>query len=274
MKTNLLTLFLVFSFMLSGSTELLGQQKTARIIDVKGNVSYNDILLTKGAQISYSGQPSPGIFKFSTIRDFVRVRDLSTNKEKRYYAKKPASCIGCTGTRGKPLQPLKTNFIQFITKPVLIFDSDTILHVTGYLSSEAVFATYLEFSIPEHGDEKLYGYIGKNDSLIISHSELFRDIDLAEIKYPSILMQAVHLVQKNTQTGELIHFDEDTSLEIYFFEDVVNYLYDLGLNDEEVYNEITASYINLIGVIHRNTDMVTEAEAENWLKEKILESRR
>ncbi|MGB4205137.1 MAG: hypothetical protein WBJ84_05890 [Bacteroidales bacterium] len=260
--------------MLSGSTELLGQQKTACIIDVKGTVIFDQLPLTIGTQISYSGQLSPESFNFSTRFDFIRVRDLSTNKDKNYYAKKPAVCLGCTGTRGKPSQPLKTNFIQFITNPVLIFGSDTILHDAGYLSSEAVFATYLEFSIPEHGDEKLYGYIGNNDSLIISHSELFRDIDLAEIKYPSILMQNVRLIQKNTQTGEIIHFDEDNFLQIYFFEDIVNYLYDLGFNDEEVYDEITTGYINLNGVRHRNTELDTEAEAEVWLKEKIQESRR
>lgn len=242
-----------------------------KVVAVKGNVSFNskqlalnDVFeITKVSDLTQS-------LRFSSAYDWVKARNTETNEVKSFYVKQPQECIGCMGTRGANEINSDIELINYFSKPILVFDADTlVLNKTSFRTNENIIAMWV-FEIPEISDTPFYTYAGKNDTLFISHEMMFREINQDSLLYPSFYLKNIRLAIHNINTKDTIFFTDIQNINIYFFPDIVKYLYRMGLTEDEVFQEIINDYIDVQTILDKNTHLNSGDEARTWLKEKIL----
>lgn len=271
MRMNKVTILVLLALInvITFAQSNMSKQKI-HVTAISGKVMYNDSILKKNDTILFDFATSAlNHFRFSSKTDWIRVRNPEKNTILTFYASKPHSCVGCLGTRGFKEIANDSDFQVHFSKPLLVFDSDTIILKRTSLRTGNDEVLLWIFNLPFEREEPFYTYAGKNDTLFISHKMLFDELD-DEIRYfASIYVENIRLAVHNTKTKETVYPKNMPAITLFFFDDVVRYLYSMGMNDEEVYMEVITNYINGEGVLGKNNLLNSEKEAEDWLKKRI-----
>lgn len=257
---------------LLSSASVSGQENPkgfVEVIAIKGSVIFNDTKLKKGDKIQF--KPGVGPFdqlKFSNNTDWIRLMEVKTNKVYQYYYQKKYSCSNCLFTRELSIySDTKDHFIDFFKRnPIFLFEEDTI--ILKYGSQKTGDNYFAAFQVVLNG-KKYMRNVGEPDSINISYQSLFGFSEMKKITCPSFKTDSIGLIFYNKNTKKEINHGLPY-FHIIFFNDAVKFLKEMGLNSEEIYNELTDNYIDL-KYLAKDRDFDDTETAKRWLKKEIVD---
>lgn len=266
---NFLIVFALFSNIAYAQKKTVSPSDSLKVISVKGKVSYKNTAL-KPSDVFAPENNDFKSFTFSSKSDFIRLQNVKTKKSQTLYALRHSSCIGRLGTRGMSEVKNNPDVLMHFSKPLVVFDADTII-----LSKASSYRTNNDdvyvwaFDIPSKREKSYFTYAGQNDTLFISHALMFLELDSNIKQFASFYIENVRLLKRNTTTKDTVYYKEMPPITIYFFDDIVRFLFSTGMTDEDVYEEISQNYFNYLDALAHNHQLSSEKEAIEWLKKRI-----
>jgi hypothetical protein len=254
------------------------------VVLVRGKVSYQGSELRKGSRIEVADLSDASNMKqemlhfaFSGSTDEVHLLDLTRRKLMLISARvnKPGKDL-MLATRGRRI--LRSDFeFQRAFTPVS--------GVITMVSEDTVICSGLEkFSF--NGDVQLAArfifqgtevtrIIGYRDSLFVTSQRLF-EVEQPEGPLPvnSFEVEGIRLLMINRVTLEETPLPQEFgSFSLYFLDDILEYMASVRYNEIEIdedaiFNFVFPAFINE-KQIQRETGLLTEEEAFNWLRNKI-----
>jgi len=210
---------------------------------------------------------------FSSDKDVVYFKNISTKKVLPIYAKTPAINKNGLITRGSSYVSDNRSLINYFSDTVFIIDADTLfLSGTSFRTDEKTLAV-LQYSANGTETKDFLRMVGKNDTLILSHQTVFGSMPLEERYIASFLVDSMELKQyitgNATEKKKIVEFPDIKPFKIIFLDDVIRYNAALGLSDVAIYNLLLSSYISLQTILTEYPNLSSGEEAEEWLKKRI-----
>jgi len=253
------------------SARIYAQEVTPKgkveVFAVKGSIVFNGSKLKIGDRIKF--QPNVSAVNqliFSTALDWIKVREINSRKVYHYYKQKKYACHNCLFTReiflkfDSRVDPSD----YFKRKFIFLFESDTILLLQGSIDFNTNNTSIFQITI----NEKIYNsVVGSQDTIILSHDNLFGFANEEKILWPSF----------QTDSIRLSYYDKITHIQtvpavpyfhIKFIEDAIPFFHNMEMSSEEIYNELIENYIDLKYLTARKGFDNLEA-TKKWIRDYI-----
>lgn len=238
------------------------------VIALKGSVVFEDMKLKKGDKFQFKADISPfNQLKFSSNTDWIRVIEVKTNKIFQFYYQKKYSCSNCLFTRELSTIPDKKDslFNLFNRNPIFLFETDTIVFKNWSINSGD--NNIVEFQVVLNG-KKIKRHAGTSDSIAISYQSLYGFAEKKKIFCPSFQTDSIGLICYDKKTKKescygLPYFH------VIFLNDAVIFLKQMGLNSEEIFNELTVNYVDL-KYLSSDKGFDDIETTKRWLKKEIV----
>lgn len=237
------------------------------VLTLKGKVLMNNKTIHHGDTIYFNEKKEAKLqFEFSNSDDWIKVLELKNKKVHHFYQQKKYACKNCLGTRGFSSSLGGTiSLEEYIGKrTIFLFETDTLNFYKPNRMSSKVYAAV--FIIYKDGMETRK-IVGNFDTIIISRHNLFGSIETIQSKWPSFQTDSIKLVYMNLASNQLM-VPKLPAFNVFFFEDAICFLKNIGLTDEEIFIELKDNYIDFEAITNKQ-NFPSYTQSEEWLRRKI-----
>ena len=235
-----------------------------KVMAVHGKVFHNGNPLKKNDVFTVykAGELVTG-FGYGGPDDWLKVMEINSGATRTCYAQQQKAGKGhYLFTRSSEDITNDNELIYFFNRPcIFLFEDDTLL-CYGLRRFKTDGNRLLNVQYKARGNS-ITKTIGRNDSLILSR-EIFATENgrISSAGVDSIQLTYYDASSNKTTCPEVSPFC------IYFFSDIVLQLKQMGLKQQEVFDELTEHFMSL-DEIKKDRGVRNKAEAEAWLKEEI-----
>lgn len=264
---SLLIMIIFTSYLTRVYSQLVIPKGKVEVLAIRGKVVFGGSELRRGDNFEFK----PGIsamdqLKFSSATDWIKLMEINSNKVYHYYRQKKYACNNCLFTRGvffkfsSRVDPSD----YFNRRLFFLFEPDTILLLRKSINFNPNNVPIFQIIV----NDKIYNrVVGSQDTIIISHDNLFGFADEEQILWPSF----------NTDSIRLSYYDKITHIQtipvipwfhIKFIEDAIPFFHNMEMTSEEICNELIENYIDLKYLTERKGFDNTEV-TKKWLKDNL-----
>lgn len=215
-----------------------------KVVAVKGNVYFNTKLLAKNDIFEFAqGIRVIQQLKFSSPADWIKLMAVDSKKIFNYYHQKKLDFTGFLGTKdggtyiNNDIDLLK----YFERRCIFLYEPDTLIcHGVTIKTNNEIVPVFQVISNNEVNNV----VVGCNDTIIISHDNLFHFLKGDQYLIASFLTDSIRLIYYKITNPQKQIIPVLPYFKIIFIEDVVQYLKTMELKEDEIYIEIVSTYLN------------------------------